>query len=76
MVAEVFEVIPICKSVPKTWGRVGANSLGCEGYQDSGVVRGNCKIRRNIFGKTKIYEIRDFMHVRRPVSRMARGEVG
>jgi hypothetical protein len=25
---------------------------------------------------TEVYEIRDFMYVRRPVSRMARGEVG
>jgi hypothetical protein len=37
---------------------------------------GNCKIRRNTFGNTEVYEIRDFMYVRRPVSRMARGEVG
>jgi hypothetical protein len=35
----------------------------------------NCKIRRNTFGNTKIYEIRDFMHVRWPVSRMAHGEM-
>jgi hypothetical protein len=37
---------------------------------------GNCKIRRNTFGNTEIYEIRDFMHFRRPVSRMASGVVG
>jgi hypothetical protein len=37
---------------------------------------GNCKIRRNTFGNTEVYEIWDFMYVRRPVSRMARGEVG
>jgi hypothetical protein len=36
---------------------------------------GNCKIRRNAFDNTEIYEIRDFMYVRRPVSSMARGEV-
>jgi hypothetical protein len=37
---------------------------------------GNFKIRRNTFGNTEVYEIRDFMYVRRPVSRMVRGEVG
>jgi hypothetical protein len=36
----------------------------------------NFKIRRNTFGNTEIYEIRDFMHVRRPVNRMALREVG
>jgi hypothetical protein len=36
----------------------------------------NCKIRRNTFGNTGVYEIWDVMYVRRPVSRMARGEVG
>jgi hypothetical protein len=36
----------------------------------------NCKIKRNTFGNTKIYGIRDFMHVIWPVSRMARGEMG
>jgi hypothetical protein len=34
-----------------------------------------CKIRRNTFGNTEVYEIRDFMYVRSPESRMARGEV-
>jgi hypothetical protein len=36
----------------------------------------NFKIRRNTIGSTDVYEIRDFMYVRRPVSRMAHGEVG
>jgi hypothetical protein len=36
----------------------------------------NFKIRRNTIGNTEVYEIWDIMYVRRPVSRMAREEVG
>jgi hypothetical protein len=37
---------------------------------------GNSEIRRNTFANTEVYEIRDFMYVRRPVIRMVGGEVG
>jgi hypothetical protein len=82
VVDEVAEVIPISTSVAEARGWVVMSCSGSEGYQDKGMVGGQVKallrdgkIRGNTFSNAEIYQIRDFVHVGRPVGRVTRGEV-